>query len=74
MARTLPCFPRGGVVNAEPRTVSDVAVADGLWLTGLRCGELSSLLTLELPEADGRDLYRCDLAAQCTKSKVARPY
>lgn len=52
----------------------DLAFTDGLFGTGLRCGEWSSVLTVEVPVFGDRRLRRCWLAAQCAKRRVGRPY
>lgn len=63
--------PESWVGRTEDR---DVAFADGLYRTGLRRTELSSLLTVEVPETTDRDLYKCELAAACAKRTVGRWY
>ncbi|GAA2440551.1 site-specific integrase [Mycolicibacterium llatzerense] len=52
----------------------DVAFVEGLFGTGLRCGEWSSVLTVELPQAPDRRLYRSWLASACAKRGAGRPY
>lgn len=52
----------------------DVAFADGLYGSGLRRGEWSSVLTVEVPEPGGRRWHRCWLAGACAKGKRGRPY
>lgn len=52
----------------------DVAFVDGLFGTGLRLGEWSSLLLTELPAPAGRGLARCRLAGSCAKRSRARTY
>jgi integrase len=50
----------------------DVAFVEGLFDTGLRLGEWSSILTGEVPAGDGRGLVRGRLAAACAKGAVGR--
>ena len=50
----------------------DVAFVEGLFDTGLRLGEWSSMLTVEVPAVDGRGLVRGRLAAACAKGAVGR--
>lgn len=52
----------------------DVAFAEGLFGSGLRCGEWSSVLTIELPKSASRRLHRVWLASACAKGGVGRPY
>jgi integrase len=52
----------------------DVGFADGLFGTGLRRAEWSSLLTLELPPDDGSALHRRWLASACGKRGRGRRY
>jgi integrase len=52
----------------------DVAFADGLFGTGLRRAEWSSILTLELPPDDGSALHRRWLASACAKRGHGRRY
>ena len=52
----------------------DVAYAEGLYGTGLRMAEWSSVLTVEMPSQLRRGLFRVDLAAACAKGGRARGY
>jgi site-specific recombinase XerD len=52
----------------------DVAYAEGLYATGLRMGEWSSVLTVELPEPSHEGILRCQLAKACAKRKSGRRY
>ncbi|MGP4104047.1 hypothetical protein [Nonomuraea sp. KM90] len=53
----------------------DVAFVDGLYGTGLRLREWSSVLDVELPHSQGRRLHRAWLAEQCIKgAKEGRYY
>lgn len=52
----------------------DVAFVDGLFGTGLRLTEWSSLLVTELPDPGGRGLAPCWLAASCAKRSRGRTY
>jgi hypothetical protein len=70
-------FTRAGLPCSDwkgPNEDRDVAFADGLFGTGLRLGEWSSLLTVDLPMMGQRDLYRCWLASACAKRSVGRPF
>jgi integrase len=56
-------------------TQRDCAFADGLYGTGLRLAEWSSVLMVELPAEDGaRNYYTCRLAAECGKGGRGRRY
>jgi site-specific recombinase XerD len=56
-------------------TQRDCAFADGLYGTGLRLAEWSSVLLLELPaEDESRNYYTCRLAAECGKGGRGRRY
>jgi integrase len=50
----------------------DVAFVEGLFGTGLRLGEWSSMLTVEVPVSNGQGLVRGRLAAACAKGAVGR--
>lgn len=52
----------------------DVAFAEGLYGTGLRLGEWSSILTVELPETASQGLFRGWVASACAKRSVGRPF
>jgi hypothetical protein len=52
----------------------NIAFAEGLYGTGLRCGEWSSMLMLEIPEQGDRALTKCQLASACAKSGIGRPF
>jgi integrase len=52
----------------------DVAFAEGLFGTGLRIGEWSSALTVELPHTADQGLLRGWVAAACAKGGVGRPF
>nr|WP_197672068.1 site-specific integrase [Alloactinosynnema sp. L-07] len=52
----------------------DVAFVEGLYGTGLRLGEWSSVLTVELPEVVDRGLFRCWVATKCAKGGSGRQY
>jgi len=52
----------------------DVAFVEGLFGTGLRLGEWSSQLTVELPAAAGEGLCRGWVASACAKGAVGRPF
>ncbi len=57
--------------HAEDR---DVAFVEGLYGTGLRIGEWSSMLSVELPPARDQGLFRGWVAAACAKGSVGRPF
>lgn len=52
----------------------DVAFAEGLFGTGLRMGEWSSQLTIELPASHQEGLFRGQLSAACAKGSVGRRF
>ncbi|WP_245562829.1 site-specific integrase [Nocardia araoensis] len=52
----------------------DVAFVEGLFGTGLRLGEWSSQLTIELPSPHEQGLFRGQLSAACAKGSVGRPF
>jgi integrase len=52
----------------------DVAFAEGLFGTGLRLGEWSSRLTVELPASTQQGLIRGWVASACAKGSVGRPF
>ena len=52
----------------------DVAFVEGLYGTGLRIGEWSSMLTVELPKAGDQGLFRGWVAAACAKGSIGRPF
>lgn len=52
----------------------DGAFVEGLYGTGLRVGEWSSQLTIELPVDNGKGLFRGKLAAACAKRKIGRSF
>lgn len=52
----------------------DAAFADGLFGTGLRLREWSSILVCELPSAGERRLSRCWLSSACAKRGYGRPF
>jgi integrase len=52
----------------------DVAFAEGLFGTGLRLGEWSSRLTVELPAVTAQGLVRGWMASACAKGSVGRPF
>lgn len=52
----------------------DVAFVEGLFGTGLRLGEWSSQLVIEMPESHQEGLFRGRLSASCTKTSVGRPF
>ena len=52
----------------------DVAYAEGLYGTGLRMAEWSSVLTVELPSQQQRGLFRIQLASACAKGNRGRRY
>jgi integrase len=51
----------------------DVAFVDGLYGTGLRLREWSSVLDVEFPRSQGRRLHRAWLAEQCIKGAKEGP-
>jgi len=65
-------LPTEGWVGANEDR--DVAFADALFGTGLRRGELASLLTTEVPSIGPRRLHRSWLASTCAKRGRGRPY
>ncbi|MBA0045098.1 site-specific integrase [Mycobacteroides sp. LB1] len=65
----VPCESWSGTVEDR-----DVAFVEGLFGTGLRCGEWSSVLTIELPQSLHRRLHRRWLASACAKYGVGRRY
>lgn len=64
--------PGGGWVGANEDR--DLAYADALFGTGLRRGELASLLTVEVPHNGAASLHRSWLASSCAKRGLGRPY
>ncbi|WP_199745494.1 site-specific integrase [Amycolatopsis sp. WAC 04182] len=52
----------------------DVAYAEGLFGTGLRMAEWASVLTIELPDAAHRGLFRGWLASACAKGSAGRRF
>ncbi|UNN04776.1 site-specific integrase [Rhodococcus opacus] len=52
----------------------DTAFAEGLFGTGLRMGEWSSQLTIEIPASHGAGLFRGQLSAACAKGAVGRRF
>jgi len=52
----------------------DVAFAEGLFGTGLRVGEWSSILTVELPQVTNEGLLRGWMASACAKRSIGRPF
>lgn len=52
----------------------NVAFVEGLFGTGLRCGEWSSMLSIEVPESTDRRLNRIWLASACAKGGSGRWY
>src|SRR5258706_9023805 len=52
----------------------DVAFVEGLFGTGLRLGEWSSRLTVELPPSGNEGLLRGRVASACAKGSVGRPF
>ncbi|OBI65114.1 integrase [Mycolicibacterium fortuitum] len=65
----LPCESWSGTIEDR-----NVAFVEGLFGTGLRCGEWSSVLTIELPQTTHRRLHRSRLASACAKRGAGRPY
>ncbi|WP_237088142.1 site-specific integrase [Nocardia seriolae] len=52
----------------------DVAFIEGLFGSGLRLGEWSSQLTIELPDSAQAGLFRGQLSASCAKGSVGRRF
>lgn len=52
----------------------DVAFAEGLFGTGMRTGEWSSQLIVELPDSLDQGLFRGRVSAACAKRSVGRPF
>jgi integrase len=52
----------------------DVAYAEGLYGTGLRMAEWSSMLTIELPSAGYEGLFRGWVASACAKRSAGREF
>ncbi|WP_237112854.1 site-specific integrase [Mycobacteroides abscessus] len=52
----------------------NVAFAEGLFGTGLRCAEWASVLTIEIPDIPPGALVKCSLPDACAKGGAGRPY
>jgi hypothetical protein len=52
----------------------DVAFVEGLFGTGLRIGEWSSILTIEVPSCASEALVRSRVASSCAKGGSGRPF
>ena len=69
---TMEGLPRHGWRGAtEDR---DVAFVEGLFGTGLRIGEWSSMLTVEVPEPGSEGLVRSQVASHCAKGGSGRAF
>lgn len=70
-------FTTEGVPRHDWRGVTedrDVAFVEGLFGTGLRIGEWSSMLTVEVPEPGSEGLLRSHVASRCAKNGSGRPF